>query len=204
MSKNKGREFHDNQEVKDVLNVESKILDSVNIIEQLPISSTVKINNPGEEIKITIDNMTNVGESKEELLPEVVEEMNKAESIDVEVKIINNPGTKTEAKEQAINILDVKKSKQEKEEFNPLEELKKGFAKISIVDVSKKKSDKKKNHSNPVKSAFEKVIAMSPVSKEDVEEKAFDSLIYLGGGFIAATHVASKTFAEVGSRFIKK
>lgn len=198
----KHKDFKENEEIKEALNIESK-LDIPNVIDQLPLSSTVKINNPAEEIKITIDNITNVGESKAEILPEVVEELNKAEPIEEKVTI--NVLGKKEEKRNTLSDL--------KEEFSKngavktlesmVDDLRKDFSKISIVDISKKKSEK--NHSsNPVKSAIDKAVAMSPVSIDDIEEKAFDSLIYLGGSFIAATSLASKTFASVGSAFINK
>jgi hypothetical protein len=200
MSKNK--EFKENNEIINNLNVESK-LDPVNIIEELDLSSTLKINNTGEEVKITIDNITNIGESKKEILPEVVKELNKSEPVieEIKINIINH--------EKPVNkIKDLKdeffKSEPVKKLENIVEDLKKDFENISIVDVSKKKLDKFNHSENPIKSSFEKVISMSPVSVNDIEEKAFDSLIMIGGGFIAATNLASKTFALFGSKFINK
>lgn len=219
MSKNKGKDFHDNEEIKDKLHIESKILDTPNLMDQFTLSSVVKINNPGEEIKITIDNMTNVGENKVELLPEVVKELNKSEAKDnaekVTINILNNQSDKKnhslgqfrnefdKSDNLHESVTDNQINAKKENEFNPLEELKKGFAKISIVDVSKNKENKQQS-SNPVRSVMQKAASMSPVSMEHLEEKAFDSLIYIGGSFIAATSIASKTLAGVGSSFIKK
>ncbi|MFN8577268.1 MAG: hypothetical protein U0354_10460 [Candidatus Sericytochromatia bacterium] len=200
MSKN--NEFKENKEIINSLNIESK-LDKVNIIEQLPISSTVKINNPSEEIKITIDNITNVGEDKKEILPEVVVEINASEPVIEEVKI------NVISKEKTGNtIQDLKneflKSEPVKKLENMVDELRKDFENISIVDVSKKKFEKMSNSGNPIKEVFEKAVSMSPVSVDYIEDKAFDSLIKLGGGFIAVTSLASKTFAGVSEKIINK
>ncbi len=216
MSKDKNKDFHDNKDIKDKLHVESVILDTPNILDQLPISSVVKMHNGSEETKITIDNMINVGENKIEILPEVVEEMNHIEK--VTINIVNKDKKANsldsfrsefdnfEAKKENIEIKSVK---EEIKNENPLEQLKDSFSKISIVDISKNKSAKnnsshKSSPLDSIKSAVEKAVAFSPVSIENIEEKAFDSLIYLGGGFIAATSIASKTLAGVGSSFIKK
>lgn len=202
----KNNEFKENSEIINNLNIESK-LEPVNIIEQLPISSTVKITNPGEEVKITIDNITNIGEPKKEILPEVVQELNKSEPV-VEEIVINNI-TKDEKPRNTLKDLkdDFLKSEPVKNLENMVEDLRKDFANISIVDVSKKKLEKLNSSDNPVKATLEKVFAMSPlssISKEDVQEKAFDSLIMIGSSVIAVAGITSHLLADVSSKFINK
>lgn len=206
----KNSEFKENTEIINNLNLESK-LDQVNIIDQLPISSTVKIANPGEEIKITIDNITNVGETKKEILPEVVEQLHKVEQV-VEDVVINNVSKEKDSDSSHKNTIknlkdEFLKSEPVKNLEHMVDELRKDFSNISIVDVSKKKLEQLNNMENPVKAALEKAFAMSPlssISKDEIQDKAFDSLIMIGSSVIAVASIASNLVADVGSKLINK
>jgi hypothetical protein len=93
--------FHNDPEVEKVVDIELKSEQkSLNIEEFPPISSTVKITNPGEEIKIHAENIVEAGAEKKD---------------EVKVNIINVADKEHKAKEPVkVSIVDISKKKEDK------------------------------------------------------------------------------------------
>ena len=73
--------------------------------------------------------------------------------------------------------------------------------KIKIIDVSKKREENKKKELYSKLEGFTSNLDFS--DHEILAEKVFDSLIFLGGGFLASTNLASKTISSLAEKIVK-
>lgn len=85
-------------------------------------------------------------------------------------------------------------AREEEAKDEPLGKAKTSF-KINIVDISHKKEPH--NKTNYVKNKVEQF------GKKETD-RFFDSLIYLGGGFLALTTITSKNLSDLGTFLINK
>lgn len=186
--------LQENKELQGLIDIDDK-LDTSKLInaDTFPIASTVKMTNPGQDTKITIENITNIGSHASP--KETVNSFFNDFSDD---KI-----------EESVKVEVTQKSHDEENSFkDSIKELKP----ISIIDVSKKKDDHSKHKlDNPFVNVINKVSKIVDIKqfteKVDLDsgiEKALDSLIYVGGGVIAATSITSKALASVGSYIINR
>lgn len=89
-----------------------------------------------------------------------------------------------------------------KEEIkNEMNEEHKNENKIKIIDVSKKREQNKKQELYYKLEGFTSNLGFS--DSEDLAEKVFDSLIFIGGGFLASTTLATKTISSLAEKIIK-
>ncbi len=190
--------LHENKDLQGLINIDDK-LDTSKLInaDTFPIASTVKMTNPGQDTKITIENITNIGgqASSKETINSFFNDFSEDKSVD---KI-----------EESVKVEVTQTSHDEDQSFkDSIKELKP----ISIIDVSKKKDDHSKHKlDNPFVDVMNKVSKIVDIKqfteKVDLDsgiEKALDSLIYVGGGVIAATSITSKALASVGSYIINR
>lgn len=73
----------------------------------------------------------------------------------------------------------------------------KNKVKIQIVDISKKKKEN-------ISTKIQDKLNSENISPEKIASNLFDSVIYLGGGFIFATEKTSKALSKLGSYLINK
>lgn len=81
------------------------------------------------------------------------------------------------------------------------EEEHKNENKIKIIDVSKKREQNKKQELYYKLEGFTSNLGFS--DSEELAEKVFDSLIFIGGGFLASTTLATRTISSLAEKIIK-
>ncbi|GIW22195.1 MAG: hypothetical protein KatS3mg068_1202 [Candidatus Sericytochromatia bacterium] len=91
---------------------------------------------------------------------------------------------------------------EELKENNKTEDIKdKNENKVKIIDISKKKEENKKQDLYYKLEGFTSNLGFS--DSEQLVEKVFDSLIFLGGGFLASTTLATKTISSLAEKILK-
>jgi len=128
---------------------------------------------------------------------EVLEEQKKEQSIEISLE-----ESKVETENEFKQENSQKETKKEKNEI--IEDVKdetKNQNKVKIIDVSKNKQDNKKQELYYKLEGFASNLGFSQT--EEIVEKVFDSLIFLGGGFLASTNLATKTISSLAEKLMK-
>ncbi|MFN4151371.1 MAG: hypothetical protein ACK4IX_10545 [Candidatus Sericytochromatia bacterium] len=84
-----------------------------------------------------------------------------------------------------------------KDDKNNLDSNIKNKFKIQIVDISKKKKETLNNK-------IQDKLKTGNINSEKVVNNLFDSMIYIGGGFIIAAETTSKILSKIGTSLINK